>query len=92
MIEILLITVIFLFVETKMEGHYDSDHRNIFSTGYSMIAVSMLGSTGEQAVRFYNDAHKTVNTVISICAAISAVFCSRFRFIIAMIKGEWLGL
>ena len=51
------------------------------STGYSMVDVTMLGSIGtEQAIGFYNNAHKAINIVASACIAISTAFLPRLSY------------
>lgn len=51
------------------------------STGYSMVDVTMLGSMGtEQAIGYYNNAHKAANIIVTMCTAISAVFLPRLSY------------
>lgn len=51
------------------------------STGYSMVDITMLGSMGtEQAIGFYNNAHKAINIVVSACAAVSGAFLPRLSY------------
>ena len=51
------------------------------STGYSMVDVTMLGSMGtEQAIGFYNNAHKAINIVVTACIAVSTAFLPRLSY------------
>ena len=51
------------------------------STGYNMLDVTMLGSMGtEQAIGFYNNAHKAINIAASACIAISTAFLPRLSY------------
>ena len=51
------------------------------STGYSMVDITMLGSMGtEQAVGFYNNAHKAINIIVSACISVSAAFLPRLSY------------
>lgn len=51
------------------------------STGYSMVDVTMLGSMGtEQAIGFYNNAHKAINIVVTACVAVSTAFLPRLSY------------
>ena len=51
------------------------------STGYSMVDVTMLGSMGtDQAIGFYNNAHKAINIVTTACIAVSSAFLPRLSY------------
>ncbi|MDO4276031.1 MAG: flippase [Eubacteriales bacterium] len=51
------------------------------SSAYSKIDVTMLGSmTTDTATGLYNNAHKIVEVIITVCTAVSAVFLPRLSY------------
>ena len=63
------------------------------SSAYSKIDITMLGSMAtDNAIGLYNNAHKIVEMIITVCTAISAVFLPRLSYYYGRDKIRFEGL